>query len=105
MKDWERDGELKISLGQSVADDVVNQLINCVPPAYHSHTLFQVGEAKDHDLQQPDRKLYDTFEQSALGWVYRGTCLLGKTEHRKGYIETLYAMYDESRDHFSQLCL
>lgn len=92
MKDWQRDGSLNIALGQPVADDVVNQLIGCVPPAYHSHNLFQVGEAKDNDLLQPDRELYDTFQRSALGWVYCGTCLLGKTEHRKGYIETLYAL-------------
>jgi len=92
MKDWQRDGSLNIALGQPVADDIVFQLINCVPPAHLGGGLFQVGEAKDNDLEHPSRYLYDTFKMTPDGWVYCGACLLGKTEPRKGYIKTLYAL-------------
>ena len=92
MKDWERDGSLKLQQGQMVSDEVVDELIGCVPPAHLGGGLFQVGEAKDNDLEHPARELYDTFQLSADGWIYLGTCLLGKTEPRKGYIETRYAL-------------
>lgn len=90
MKDWERDGSLRISVGQLVADDVVTQLRDCVPPACCKNGLFQVGEPKDQDLEHPAWALYDTFTRAGDCWVYRGACLRGKTEARKGYIESLY---------------
>lgn len=87
---WEEDGDLRIAVGQPVANDVVAQLRDCVPPAYLSRTMLQVGESVDNDLEHPSRDLFTTFTKDGDVWIYRGNCLYGKTEHRKGYIETHY---------------
>lgn len=89
MKDWERDGSLKISIGQLVADEVIAELRDCVPPTTLGG-IFQVGEAKDQDLEHPAWAIYDTFVREERGWRYCGACLRGRTEPRKGYIESLY---------------
>lgn len=91
MRQWELDGTLKIAVGQEVANEVVQQLIDCVPPRWYINGIFQVGEAKDQDAEHPAWALYDTFTSDGHGmnWVYRGACLKGQTEARKGYIESL----------------
>lgn len=90
MEQWNHDGTLKIKVGQRVAEDVVFQLRDCVPPAYLSRTMVQVGEAYDNDAEHPSRELFTTFTKEAGVWTYRGHCLYGKTEHRIGYTEKLY---------------
>ena len=89
MDQWYLDKEFKAKVGQQVANDVVWELIEAVPPAYWSGGLFQVGEPKDGDAET-GANLYDTFTHDGDGenWIYRGTCLRGKTEHRKGYYES-----------------
>lgn len=84
MKQWEIDGSLKIAVGQQVENDLVWDLIDCVPPTYWSGGMFQVGEPKCTDAETR-RNLYDTFTHDGDGdnWIYRGECLYGKTEHRK----------------------
>lgn len=71
MGDWERDGRLSCKIGQKVADDVVDELANCVPPKYFSSTVVQVGEAADHD-PLTFSPLYDTFVKNNDEWVYYG---------------------------------
>lgn len=87
---WYEDGDLKIAVGQPVADDVVAQLRDCVPPAYLSRTMLQVGEAYDNDAEHPSRELFTTFTKDGGVWTYRGHCLYGKTEHRIGFTEKYY---------------
>lgn len=87
MEDWARDGVLSLAIGQKVSDEVVAQLRDCVPPAYMSYYLFQVGEPANHD-KETGRPLYSTFAKDASGvWEYKGICLRGKQENRKGWGE------------------
>jgi hypothetical protein len=32
MEDWEKDGSLKIQIGQVTSDEVIDELLNCLPP-------------------------------------------------------------------------
>ena len=88
MHDWERDGSLKLTAGQLVSDEVVNELINCVPPAWHGGGLFQTGEPASTDAETY-KDLFDTFRREEKGWTYLGTCLLGKTEARESIFEKM----------------
>lgn len=88
MKDWERDGTLKLTPGQLVADEVVNELKNCVPPAYLGHGLFQTGEPASTDAETYC-SLFDTFLRANEGWTYMGQCLYGKTEPRMSIYEKM----------------
>lgn len=84
MEQWAKDGSLNIAVGQQVANDVVWELIDCVPPAYWSGGVFQVGEPKSTDAETY-KHLFDTFTHDGDGedWIYRGECLYGTTEHRR----------------------
>lgn len=84
MKQWEIDGTLKIAVGQQVENDLVWELIDCVPPAYFKRGVFQVGEPKSTDAETL-KSLFDTFTHDGEGenWIYRGECLYGQTENRE----------------------
>lgn len=99
MQDWERDGSLKLTVGQIVSDEVVNELINCVPPAYHGAGLFQCGEAACTEAKTYE-KLYDTYRQKEEGWEYLGHCRLGKTKHRESY-EEVYMREQKARREYA----
>ena len=71
MEDWERDGTLKIQPGQAVSDDIVRELLNCVPPATYGKGIFQPGEPWSHD-RNTGRQLFQTFERDESGWRYVG---------------------------------
>ena len=71
MEDWQRDGSLKMHPGQTVDDAVVEELVNCVPPATYGNGIFQVGEPYDHD-RNTGRALFLTFEHLESGWKYIG---------------------------------
>lgn len=84
---WEKDGEFSPAIGQEIDIEVYLDLRDCVPPAYHSNGVFQVGEAYDHDTETL-KPLYTTLKKDGNGnWTYCGHCLLGQTEDRttKGY--------------------
>lgn len=79
MKDWERDGSLRLSPDMLVDSEVVNELIDCVPPAYYGHGVFQVGEPASHDTQTY-QQLYATFIRvvhAFATWKYVGLCPRG----------------------------
>lgn len=87
MQDWSRDGDFSPAIGQLIADDVVKDMRDCVPPLTCSHDLIQVGEPCCSDSELLNESLYTTFKRTAQGWVYCGQCLPEKTEHRKGWLE------------------
>lgn len=62
MQDWERDGVLKLEVGQVIAPEVFYQLRDCVPPTTYGKGIFQVGEPTDHDWNT-GKALYQTFEK------------------------------------------
>ena len=87
MEDWGKDKTFSPVIGQEVSDEIYFEMLGCVPPAYHSHNVMQVGEpyATDKETLQD---LFTTFARNDKGnWVYMGHCLYGKTEHRKGLFE------------------
>lgn len=71
MKDWERDGSLNPQIGQIVADDVIDELANRIPPKTYSVSVFQVGEPYGFDFDQ-GRPTYETFHATKEGWKYVG---------------------------------
>lgn len=69
IADWQRDKELSPEVGQFIADDVMEELINCVPPRTYLDGIFQPCEAYDH---VNGRSVYQTFKHTESGWQYCG---------------------------------
>lgn len=69
MKDWERDGSLRVKEGQLVEESIIEELADCVPPQTYSRGTFQVGEPYDHCNGKPR---YQTFKRRETGWEYVG---------------------------------
>lgn len=82
-ENWAADGTFKANIGQIVADDVVAQLRDSVPPQTMQSGLLQIGEAVNHDFA--GHPLYTTFEHTLDGWRYCGSCHEGKTINRLGW--------------------
>ena len=71
--------------GAYVEEAVVNNFLNCVPPATHRNNLIQCGEPYSSawcEDKQKYRATYITFSLSGLIWRYSGTCFMGETTHR-----------------------
>ena len=62
MQDWERDGTLKVKVGQIIEPEVFYQLLNCVPPHYWAKGFFQVGEPSSFDFTS-GKQTYQTYEK------------------------------------------
>ena len=86
MQDWKRDGTLNLSPGQKVSDEIVRELIGCVPPAHLGGGLFQCGEPACTETKT-FKTLYDTYREDNEGWTYLGHCRLGETIHRESFEE------------------
>ena len=90
--DWIRDGYLKVKVGQYVADDVIEQLHDSVPPATYKSSCFQPGEAYTLSIDYED--LYMTFVIDNGMWKYIGLCPKGSI-HPQPEID--YSTLNESR--------
>lgn len=88
MEQWNLDKEFKAQIGQEVSDEVFEEMRDCVPPAYYSQGIMQVGEPYDADAETYEN-LYATFVRTDNGWKYVGHCLRGRTENRKGYCDSM----------------
>ena len=83
MEQWEKDKVLNIKNGQKVSNDVVRELMNCVPPAFRERGIFQPGEAYCTE-KDTYYDLYMTFTKDGDDyWTYCGTCRLGETQPRE----------------------
>lgn len=69
MKDWQRDGSIKVKRGQIVEDEVFYHLRDCVPPTTLRNGVFQVGEPSSQFNGFP---LYQTYRRTENGWQYYG---------------------------------
>ena len=78
---WEKDGCFSPAIGQEIDIEVFLDLRDCVPPAHLSATLFQVGEAYDHE-RGTGKPIYTTLRKEQGKWYYCGNCLLGQTEDK-----------------------
>lgn len=92
MEQWakdgslDKDGSINIEVGQEVDNEVVQDLINSLPPTFYGKGIFQPGEAFCVDAVNPGSCLYLTFthDGEAGNWIYRGLCLYGHTTPREG---------------------
>ena len=73
--------------GDYVMPDVIDELRDCLPPAWNTRDLFQLGEPYSH-REDPEtgkyRATYTTFARDGEYWRYCGHCFLGETQHREG---------------------
>jgi hypothetical protein len=77
MKSWENDNSFNAIVGQQVADDVVEEYSNCVPPEYFGREMIITGEAYTHAYNKESEKMeavYDTFKKHNGQWYYAGLC-------------------------------
>jgi len=72
---WNKDGYLKVKVGQYVADDVIKELRDSMPPASYKASCFQPGEAYTLSMDYID--LYMTFVIDNGMWRYVGLCPKG----------------------------
>ena len=87
MADWERDKTLSPAIGQEVSREVFNEQLNCVPPAYYSNGIMQVGEPYGTD-KETYKSLFTTYVRNENGsWNFAGHCLYGKTENSKTILD------------------
>lgn len=91
-ENWAQDGYLKVKVGQYVADDVIEELRDSVPPATYKSSCFQPGEAYTLSIDYED--LYMTFIIDNGMWKYIGLCPKGSI-HPQPEID--YSTLNESR--------
>ena len=77
-ENWAQDGTLKVKVGQYVADDVVEELRDSVPPTTYKASCFQPGEAYTHSADYVE--LYMTFVIDNGMWKYIGLCPKGSNQ-------------------------
>lgn len=69
--------------GDYVMPDVIDELRDCLPPAWNTRDLFQLGEPYSH-REDPEtgkyRATYTTFVRDEIGWRYCGHCFAGQRE-------------------------
>ena len=71
MEDWANKGLDSLKPGQIVADEVIEELSNNVPPTTYSRGYFQNGEATQHN-HSTGEALYLTFKKTKQGWEFVG---------------------------------
>lgn len=91
-ENWAQDGTLKIKVGQYVSDDVIEELLNSVPPATYKASCFQPGEA--YTLSVDYINLYMTFIRDNGMWKYIGLCPRGSNQPQP---EIDYSSLNESK--------
>lgn len=91
-ENWAQDGTLKVKVGQYIADDVVEELRDSVPPTTYKASCFQPGEAYTHSADYVE--LYMTFVIDNGMWKYIGLCPKGSNQPQP---EMDYSTLNESR--------
>lgn len=90
MKMWEeaRSWENVGVPGDTVDEEIVEQFLNCVPPASNRAGYMQCGEPYSHEPVEGKKwyaPTYTTFAKTGEDgkWVYCGECFRGETEDRR----------------------
>lgn len=73
-----------LRVGDVVAEDIVDNFMNMLPPRAMSHGYLQVGEAYSHvyDNSRALRPTYMTFAKCDGQWRYYGNCFAYETVDR-----------------------
>lgn len=85
MEDWYKsnvgDFDKFCKPGDVVAQDIVDEFENSMPPVTFHQNFIQSGEPYSHELDKEDNKFkatYTTFEKENGYWIYKGVCFKGK---------------------------
>lgn len=73
----------KATPGVLVGQDVVDGVVNALPPVTLTGMLVQMGEPYSHELDQYGRyrATFATFQKVCAGvWQFRGYCFRGQTD-------------------------
>lgn len=88
MKMWEEAGSFdRVAVpGDIVDEEIVEEMMNNVPPLYYHSSYRQCGEPANH-CKVPERDwyapTYTTFKKNTDGvWVYVGECFKGESKHQ-----------------------
>lgn len=84
LEDWQKVRYLTkvANVGDSIADDIIDKLLNASPPTFLNSKCLQVGEPQrdiynsETDTMEPT---YLTFSKEGSNWIYCGCCFEGKT--------------------------
>lgn len=76
--DWKGDLNEYLTVGDEVDEEMIDYIINCLPPACMRESCTQLGEPYSHD--EEGRALYYTFSKINGIWTYRGFCRRGCNE-------------------------
>lgn len=90
-KDWYY-GTDALEIGDLIEDEIVDDLMDCVPPICMRSNCSQVGEAASNRIDENGkcRNTYCTFKQIEPGiWEYCGDCFKGENVQRGTEIEIL----------------
>ena len=76
-----------LEVGEAVGEDIVQYVINCLPPRTLTGRVVQLGEPYSHRPKQNGatfwQKCYPTYltfvKQEDGMWHYAGTCFAGET--------------------------
>ncbi|MBQ7818485.1 MAG: hypothetical protein IJ341_02190 [Bacteroidales bacterium] len=88
MKMWEEAGSFdRVAVpGDTVDEEIVEEMMNNVPPLYYHSAYRQCGEPADHrkDVEHGwYAPVYTTFKKNSDGvWIYVGECFKGESEHQ-----------------------
>ncbi|OPZ65859.1 MAG: hypothetical protein BWY85_00218 [Firmicutes bacterium ADurb.Bin506] len=83
--DWEAAGDFDKCArpGDYVEEDIVEEFLNCVPPASHKPGYIQCGEPYSHahdPVTDRFRPTFATFHKPGDHWIYCGHCFIGQTK-------------------------
>lgn len=70
-----------LKVGDVVAEDIVDNFMDIMPPRSMSYGYLQVGEPYDHvyDISRALRPIYMTFAMCNGHWRYYGNCFVWET--------------------------
>lgn len=75
-----------VHVGDYVDSRVVENVVNCMPPAMMRDSCTQMGEPYSHLWDEQKQRLRPTFatfvRKTAEIWQYMGNCFLGETTER-----------------------
>lgn len=82
--DWEAAGDFMKAThpGDQVEERIVEEFLNCVPPASQKAGYIQSGEPYSHRVDLRNGRLrptFPTFHIEGGRWIYRGCCFIGDT--------------------------
>ena len=86
MEDWHEAGDFDkcAKPGDLVTEEIADEMLNALPPAFQTGSMFQMGEPYDHRFDPETgrwRPLFMTFAKFAVdngAWTFCGYCFRGQ---------------------------